>query len=327
MPWAMLFVVPFLAANLVEYQTNNSQLESGMPGGRFWYLPLPIEGDGEDLKYDWPVNQVLGWWEDLLGDELYAHAGMLCDLGDDPDVARRQIHAWRHENRTPKPVTIARWCQGNWRDKYKGTFADAPALPLAERWKRCREFLERKGLNDFSSNWLEAAGEDVKRVFEDQYRGERLEREILPFRGLPFRTFFEAPDAIAAGLPVEEMIRRVAERYAVPTNGQLKVRLLVASAVQRAFTEMLEFLGQGPSVHLLMWFQGVYCFLMDIHNKAHPETQSEFLRLLGSVPEEQLQFRYACEWLYDEASWRTRASEIRKLAEGLRLAKPTAPGV
>lgn len=41
-PWVCMFVAPFLAQNLIEYIRNDSRLERGMPGGRFWYLPQVI---------------------------------------------------------------------------------------------------------------------------------------------------------------------------------------------------------------------------------------------------------------------------------------------
>jgi len=37
--WLGMFVLPFLALNLVEYQSNGADIESGMPRGKFWYLP------------------------------------------------------------------------------------------------------------------------------------------------------------------------------------------------------------------------------------------------------------------------------------------------
>jgi len=83
--WACRFLVPFLAVNLNDYQRNNSMFESGMPAGKFWYLPLAVlsKGTNEKPRIKWPVNAVLEWWEDLLGSDLASHASQLCDPGDD----------------------------------------------------------------------------------------------------------------------------------------------------------------------------------------------------------------------------------------------------
>ena len=117
-----------------------------------------------------------------------------------------------------------------------GTFADDASLPLNERWHRCRDFLVKMGFHDPARNWLEGVQGKPRDTFQVQYRGEMLELEILPFKQTPFAAFFDSPDPIAAGLPVLELIERIAERYARPTNGQLKARLIIATAFQRAFS-------------------------------------------------------------------------------------------
>jgi len=315
--WTCAFVVPFLAANLMEYQRNDSRLESGMPGGRFWYLPQLIlpEPTGDKPQIKWPVNFVMEWWEDLLGVSLEAHADWLCALGENPDNARRQVYAWRHEYRPPDHATIARWCKMSWTDKYAGTFADDCALSLDERWKRCRAFLVRKGLHDPTHNWLENLRGSPREMYRRQYRGERLELEILPFKEVPFAAFFESPDPVAAGLPVNEFVKRVAERYARPTNEQLKARLTIAAAFQRAFTQTEKSLGVENAMRINEWFQQVYCLLMDLHNRADPETREEVLRLLRATPQSKGGLRFACEWLFDESCWLRLPAEIAGLAE------------
>jgi hypothetical protein len=313
--WTCAFVVPFLAMILVEYRRNDSRLESGMPGGRFWYLPqliLPEATDGR-THLKWPVNFVLEWWEDLLGDDLESYAGLLCALGENPDNARRQVRAWRHENRPPDQTTIERWCKMSWVDKYAGAFADDATLPPNERWNRCRAFLVQKGLHDTTRNWLEGVRGNKRKVFQKQYRGERLELEIPPFKETSFAAFFESADPVAAGLPVRELVERIAERYASPTNDQLKARLMISAAFQRAFTQAVNSLGANNALQICDWFQQVYCFVMNLHNRANPETREEILRLLRQTSESQGGLRCACEWLFDEESWFRLPVEIEEL--------------
>jgi hypothetical protein len=297
--WVCKVVVPFLAVNLNDYQRNNSRFESGMPGGKFWYLPLfiPSKGADEKLGIKWPVNTVLEWWEDLLGCELASYAHLLCDAGDDLGNARRQIRAWRHENRPPEQATIERWCKVSWTGKYAGTFSDDVALPLDERWQRCRAFLVKRGFDDPTRNWLENVRGKPRETFQGQYRGEMLELEILPFRKTSFAAFFESPEPIAAGLPVAELIGRIAERYAQPTNDQLKARLMVAAAFQRAFIRMAQVLGPNNALQICDWYQQVYCYLVDLHNQT--TNGREISRLIRNGPESEGGLRYACEWLFD----------------------------
>jgi len=312
--WACAFVVPFLAVNLLDYERNDSRFESGMPGGRFWYLPLLVlpKSAGEKPHFKWPVNILLEWWEDLLGSNLNSHASLLCAPGDEPDNARRQVHAWRHEDRPPDQATIERWCKVSWADKYSGTFTDDTSLSLNERWNRCRTFLVKKGLHDTTRNWLEGVQGKPREMLQKQYRGELLEREILPFKQTPFAAFFDSTDPVAAGLPVEELIARIAERYAQPTNAQLKARLIVAAAFQRAFIQTVKFQGVQNTLRICDWFQEVYCFLVDLHNRANGS--AEILHLLRNTPESQGGLRYACEWLFDENRWHCLPAEIMDLA-------------
>lgn len=310
--WACKFVVPFLAVNLNDYQRNDSRLESGMPAGKFWYLPLLVLPKGTDEKPNikWPVNMVLEWWEDLLGSELASHASLLCAPGDNPDNARRQVHAWRHENRPPDQTTIERWCKVSWADKYAGTFSDDASLPLNERWNRCRTFLVKKGFHDTTRNWLAGIHGKPREKFQDQYRGELLELEILPFKQTPFVAFFDSPDPIAAGLPVAELIGRIAERYAQPTNEQLKARFIIAAAFQRAFIQTMKSQGIQTAWRICGWFQEVYCYLVDLHNRT--TDGREILRLIRNAPESQGALRFACEWLFDENCWRQFPAEMTK---------------
>jgi uncharacterized protein (DUF2384 family) len=152
-------------------------------------------------------------------------------------------------------------------------------------------------------------------TYRKQYRGERLELEILQFKQTPFAVFFESPDPVSAGLPVDEFVKRVARRYARPTNDQLKARLMIAAAFQRAFTRIEDTLGTENALRINDWFQQVYCLLMDLHNRADPETREEVLRLLRSTPPSQGGMRLACEWLFDESCWFHLPAEIAALAE------------
>jgi uncharacterized protein (DUF2384 family) len=246
-----------------------------------------------------------------LGSELISHASLLCAPGDNPDNARRQVHAWRHENRPPDQATTERWCKAPWADRYARTFLDDASLPLHERWNRCRTFLAKKGFHDTTRNWLEDVRGRPRETFQNQYRGELLELEILPFKQTPFAAFFDSPDPVAAGLPVAELIERIAERYAQPTNEQLKARLIIAAAFQRAFAQIMESQGADNAWQICSWFQEVYCYLVDLHNRA--KTGKEILHLIRNAPESQGGLRFACEWLFDESCWQRLPAEILDL--------------
>ncbi len=302
--WATLFAIPFVAYNLIEYLEIHSSVERGMPGGQFWYLPEVAIGEDKKsfVVTEWPINKVLGWWEDLLGEKFYTNAGLLFPKGYDGDEAKRQVHYWRHDKRTPDQETILRWCKQNWNGKYKGVFKDNAAMPLHERWNLCRGFLVNKGLNHSTTNWVEDLPEEMRAAFKrDKYRGEPLELQILRFKEASFAQFFDSPDPIAEGLPVAELIARVAERYAQPSNQQLKARLLMAASFQRAFQTLESGRGTDFAVITFGTYKEIYDYLMRVHN-AGTSGEMRTAQLL-STPPSQLKLRYACEWLFDKKCW------------------------
>jgi hypothetical protein len=302
--WASIFVLPFVAYNLIEYLEVQSNLESGMPGGTFWYLPeVRIAEDRKSyIVTQWPVNKVLEWWEDLLGEKFQANPGLLFPSGHDTDEARRQVHFWRHEGRTPDQETIRRWCKQSWDGKYRGIFVDDPALPLHERWNRCRAYLVGKGLNQSMGNWVDELPENIRAGYRQQkYRGEALELQILRFRECSFADFLESSDPIVQGLPVAELITRVAKRYAQPTNEQVKSRLLFAATFQRAFLAIEKKRGINFAAAIFGTYKEIYDYLMQLHLVGGDGPSA--LQFLNATPQPQLKLRYACEWLFDKRCW------------------------
>jgi hypothetical protein len=212
------------------------------------------------------------------------------------------------EDRPPKIETIDRWCSQAW--SYKGAFIDDSALPLDARWQSCRSFLERKGFTNTAANWLQNIPEPMREMLARQYRGEMLELEILPFCEVSFAELFSAPDPIATKLPVEELIFRVRERFAPPSNTQLRARILMAAAFQRAFTKSVTFLGTAPTLKLLGWFRELHLHFMDLHNRANPETKERILELLRQQYSWGNDLRDATEWLFNEAGWEKLTAEL-----------------
>ena len=312
--WLHLFVIPFLASSIHEYQFRNTDLESGMPGGSLWYLPHVTEENPEtqDRKISRPVNKVLLWWEDLLGTDLTDIAGLLCDAGDDAENAKRQVRLWRDGDRPPDQVTIERWCKVSWAEKYRGTFLDDPGLTLAQRWDHCRAFLIQKGFYPDSSNWLDKCDHQSRAVFSKVYRGEMLEQEIPPFKVCRFSEFFESGEPIATGLPVADLIERVATRYAAPSNPVLKARLFIAAAFQRAFRKLCETRSEDFALTSCVHFNRVYNFIVGLH--ADGNSREKVLARLYGAPPEMAICRESCDWLYDEARWYELVGCMKKAA-------------
>ncbi len=314
--WLGLFVLPVLVMNLIEYQRNGADIEKGMQSGRFWYLPEPaFNGPDGKRRIKWPTNSVLEWWQDLLGYSLESVAQKLCAPGKrEKDFneanAVRQVREWVEGDRPLSFATIERWCHQEW--EYEGAFRNDPALCIEEQWMRCRDFLKAKGFHDSKVMSLECLSAERRALFSKKYRGHPLELEILPFEEASFEDFFNVPDAVKAGFPVKEMIRRVAERFKEPSNVQLRSRLLVGVAFHRAFNEAYKFLGAEAAVRLVDWFKDLHFVLVDLHNRSNnePEGEHAILRLLREKHSWGDDRRDAVEWLFDWASWEKLPAEL-----------------
>ena len=278
--WLGMYVIPFLVFNLAEYQTNGSNLEKGMPGGEFWYLP---QVDHETGCIRLPVHNVLSWWQDLLGVPLADIAQQLCGSEDVVD-AQAQIRHWMTEDRPPSIETIAVWAGASL--PYRGIFVARRDLPPKGRWEHCQVFLKQKGFNPITAHLLE--------------------RQIRPLRNLSFGEFFKG-DAVDRGLPTDELIQRLEERYAKPGRQQLRSRFLIAAAFQRAFADCRVTLGDENTAMLHRWFLEFHGRSMELFNAcASPAAMAAHVRQL---PEED-DFKKAVEWLLDQDAWKIFPAEL-----------------
>ena len=281
--WLDWFALPLLAMNMHEFSWKMTSFHAGMPMGQLWYLPKvrDIDENGNAVGMLYPSNNVLKWWQDLLGVDLQALHGVL--LRNNPEFdAKRELRRWRDEDSVPDKVTIDAWCSIDWKPYYKGTFEDNVALPPLERWKRCKSFLIGKGMDPAQRNWLQDFTDEEKKTFEGRSRGEYLELEITPFTDHSFAEFFGAADPVAAGLPVEELLRKVSVRWAAPSNDILKARLYVAVAFHRAYRSLLKWLGAEEAGLKCSYYWKIYSYIQYVHDTAgSPE---KFAKRLEAMP-------------------------------------------
>jgi len=316
--WLSGFVIPYFTATLVDYYFTESNPESGMPGGRLWYMPRyePSPGCSPPLKIIMPSEQVLAWWEDLLGRSLENLADKLCGQMSDPDHARRQINAWKNEARPPESETIRRWTKQPW--DYHGVFRDDPSLPMRDRWVKCLEFLQGKGMTG-ASDWVmgaENSKDDPIRDLSLGYRGERLEQETPPFTEFSFGTFFSSSDPLGEGLPVGRLIEKVATRWRTPTVRELHSRLMVGRAMTVAWNRCSKFLGFESVMELGHWTTCSYNHFMLLGEKSDKLAAHEGMRIHSQMVDQADPAFYPIAAMLDERYWNGLPAYLGRFIRG-----------
>jgi hypothetical protein len=284
--WLLVFVIPFISAHLAELKAFGVDWEKGMPGGQHWYMPNKARiADKRSPKIEFlgtPVQTVLNWWQDILGCCLSELAHELCPGDAQGESAARQIRKWMSDGHVFSFATIERWTLASRNWNYQGSFEDVPSLPLCERWQKCKQFLVKKDMV-WRKDWRgDLGGGENASQLRDSYRGEPLEREIPPFQkaGIPFARFFEVDDPISAGLPVEALIERVAYRWSKPNNSQLRTRLLIACAMQRAAEDLTKRTSARMAFGMLGDFERIYNVVFSVLNSSEIQTVVDDSRTL-----------------------------------------------
>lgn len=296
--WLFYFAIPFAAANLVDYTVAGVGWDAGMPGGTFWFLPQSKIERGNVRTHLMPSSLVMRWWQDMLGVQLTSLSESLLP-NQSADSARRAIERWLNEEVPPSYEKIVQWAETPW--DYRGVFIDDLGKPLPERWTACRAFLARKGMVADTS-WKERSPElpSEQRVRQTS-DGHPLELQIPKFAGISFSRFFEAADPIAEGLPVEDLIQRVARRWTQPSASQLRLMLMIGCAIHRACRDLIRTSDEQACVFFTQWFCEAYNVLLQHHlvTQERDSVADSIERHDFDRPEK----RHALLWLYSEAHW------------------------
>lgn len=214
--WEMLgyFFVPSLARR-VAFWNLPQQLDIGMPGGRFWYLPEIIEQNGNATLY-MPVAQVVDWLLDLLAMPLEVFSDQRSDSTDGlHDGLKRSLYNWRAA--TPiSPESIEKYFADNAQLSFDGAFQLNRSQSPAEQFEAALHFIESKTLTP-----------------------EQLRMEI------PMTQSGRLEDILARNASEEDQatfVACIAQRYVAPSMKTIRQRFLLARTVQDGYCRLLKFL-------------------------------------------------------------------------------------
>ncbi|WP_071604305.1 hypothetical protein [Dickeya poaceiphila] len=214
--WTLLthFYVPALARR-VGFWSLEKALDTGMPGGRFWYLPEPCEVDGKPGLY-MPVAQVVDWLLDLLGMSLETFADLQSGTTENGyDGLRRSLYNWRNGT-TISPGAINKYFADGTDLRFDGAIFLHSDCPPSEQFISILNFVKNKELT-----------------------ADKLRLEIPMTQ--PGRI-----EAILAGQADEDeratFVKCITDRYAAPLLKTIRQRLLLARMVQDGYVRLLKFL-------------------------------------------------------------------------------------
>ncbi|MYM92327.1 ankyrin repeat domain-containing protein [Duganella vulcania] len=213
----------------LAFWTLHERLDTGMPGGRFWFLPGAREDAGA-RRLIMPVAQVVDWLRDLLGAPMeQARVGLggkaaqerqqrIDDARKDIDVyasMARELDNWR-QGRLPHASTIEKYFPDDAKLEFKGTLRPTPDLPLPERLQGAINFVKAKGLD------AEALRDEIPIT-----EVGRLEAILA----------YQASDADA-----QRFVELTEERWSAPSMATIRRRLIIARMVQDGYRRLGRFL-------------------------------------------------------------------------------------
>lgn len=194
-------------------------LDSGMPGGRFWFLP---HWDREENLISLPVPQVIDWLLDLLGQSIGKSVESLATekgRGNlNSETAIRTLHNWRTGTLPKSVAKIAEIFPDGMDLVFQGIYSPDFSLPENELIRSALAFIQSKGLD-----------------------AEKLQCEIP----MTLERLKEALGSDASAEEQLELVHLLRLRYAKPDMAIIRLRLKVARLVQDGYTRLLKSLCPG----------------------------------------------------------------------------------
>ena len=216
--WCAFNYAPLLGRLLANWNLDRA-FDSGMPTGKFWFLPsLPDSAEG---KVSMPLKHVIDWLLDLLGlpmDKAKDLLDRIVDGAPDVESIERNLYNWRGGS-VFHAETIEKYFPDGLELDFKGAFR-APAGSTDDKTRAALAFLKTKGdlTQDFISEQLVGG---CARLLPSIMDGSATEAEMSSF------------------------VKAVIDRYSPATPLTIRQRLRVARAVQDGYLRLLKHLCPG----------------------------------------------------------------------------------
>ena len=212
--------IPSLARRLafwsLDGDSRQQPMDTGMPGGKFWFIP---HWDQKSDRIELPVPNVIRWLLDLLGQPLDEISG---DLGTEEyreqgasDVVRRNLENWLDGTLPKSAKFIKDLFPDEAKLRFSGVFQIDDALEAKEKYRNALAFVRQKKMS------AEALWAEIPMT------PERLEPVL---------------NETASDDEKREFVRLLALRYAQPSMRMIRQRLLDARLTQDGYQRLVKFL-------------------------------------------------------------------------------------
>lgn len=262
--WYLLaaFIIPGVARKVAFWQVTYP-LDSGMPGGQFWYLPT-LDENAKTNKVEMPVTTVVEWLSDLLGYSLDSLADKdHPSYNDNSDSLIRTLHNWRGGHNTPNISSIIKAFDDDFSLPFKGTLELPSTLSEQEKFSATLKFIHKKNL-DADQLRIQIPMRSEGRI-ESILEGKACESEQSHF------------------------VELICERYSQPSMYTIRQRLIIARMVQDGYKRLVKHLFpntdpfcSNPEENKAIQLIGIYQYIHNLTVEAHDRKQLE-----GEVAENQ----------------------------------------
>ncbi|HIF9328911.1 TPA: ankyrin repeat domain-containing protein [Photobacterium damselae] len=206
-------IIPALARHSVFWQIE-SKMDAGMPGGRFWYLPA-VDSTIEPKQLLLPIPQVLSWLIDLIQDTHESIASNLekdLKIHDGHGTVLKNLYNWKNAKSTPEVSSINNLFPDEVNIQFYGCFDPDEK---SSQFEQALGFIEKKGLSyDDLQHEIDINCKDLRRILRSE----------------------------CSAAEQQDFVRKLKVRYQAPSSKVIRMRLLIARAIQEGYQQLVKFL-------------------------------------------------------------------------------------
>jgi len=268
---AAYLYMPALGRKVAFWQLDE-RMDSGMPGGHFWYLPEVQQKNNKSVLV-MPVAQVVQWLLDLcepvatiknkLGGGLAEGENFGRESRVESESMERLLYSWL-DGTTPKLDTINKYFPDTTPLDFKGAISVDEAEFLEDKFTQVREFVERKGLlaEELAGQIPMADINTLEHILRDPT--EKVDESLK-----------------------EHFVGLILDRYSAPSMQTIRRMLSIARATQAGYCKLVETLlgkgfdntcadqGENKVLQLLAIFKLSYNLTVESHKSARSVREEE----------------------------------------------------